>query len=177
MNTARYFSVLNLALLTLIGLAGCQDTGPQNTEYFTQDEVHSINTTLDHQIASGARHDAMLRELHFDSARLNALGRTKLDHMLSQPGPVAIYIPTDSTLVDARRQSILAYAKDHGRAPSDLTITPGLNPASLHRTAPDLQRITKTELGGKGDDSAADPSSSATDLGLPSSTPAAKPAS
>jgi hypothetical protein len=95
----------------------------------------------------------MLREQHFDGGRLNALGRWKLDRMLSQPGPVTVYLPNSAEAAqsDARHQAILAYAKDSGRGKSDLKIIDGINPGALHLAAPELARLNKTELGSVGD--------------------------
>lgn len=160
--------LITSSLAALIGMAGCQDTGPKNPEFFTQDEIHSLNATLDRQTACGARNDAMLREQHFDGARLNALGRTKLDHMLLESGPMTIYLPEPlpAGSLDARRQAILAYAKDRGRDEADIKVLPGINPATAHPASPDITRLPKTELGYTPDKASNDSSSGAADIGL-----------
>jgi hypothetical protein len=168
-NSSLRISVLTFALLGLLGLGGCKDTGPNYTEFFPQGEVQSVNSTLDRQVANGARHDAMLRPQHFDGDRLNALGRTKLDHMLqADSGPMTVYLPesADATheLVAARRLAILAYAKDRGRAEADVHIVDGINPGTLHPASADLTRLPKTELGGK--EGGASSNDGAADLGM-----------
>lgn len=158
-NSSLRSSVIQATLLTaLLGVIGCHDTGPKNTEFFVQDEARAVSTTIERQTANGARHDAMLWEQHFDGGRLNALGRRKLDLMLSQPGPVTVYLPgsVEKDVLDARRQAIVAYAKDSGRGESDLKTVDGINPATLHLAAPDLARLNKTELGKAEGSTAAD---------------------
>lgn len=164
-------SVMKATLLVaLAGVVGCQDTGPKNTEFFGHDETQSVTTTLDRQASNGARHDGMLREQHFDGTRLNALGRWKLDRMLAQPGPVAVYLsgPSDKATAESRRQAILAYAKDDGRSETDVSVIDGINPATCHLAAPELARMPKTELGqtSANGSTPADASMNSTDLGL-----------
>jgi len=170
-NRSSNIAVLSLTYLACLGAAGCRDTGPKNTEYFTQDEVHSIDATLERQSANGARHDAMLRDQHFDEdGRLNALGRSKLNRILAHPGIATVYLPAtpDAPSFDARRNAIVAFAKDHGRAETDLKIIDSLNPATLHHAAPDITRLAKTELGSTDDKGAAgsQDSNTSADLGL-----------
>lgn len=152
-NSSLRPSVIQATLVTaLLAVTGCHDTGPKDREFFVQDETHSVVTALDRQMANGVRQDAMLREQHFDGSRLNALGRWKLDRMLSQPGPVTIYLPgsVEKDVLDARRQAIVAYAKDNGRGENDVKVVDGINPATLHLATPELARLTKTELGSGG---------------------------
>lgn len=158
-NSSIRTAVLHLALLTAsVFAAGCKDTGPKNAEFFAPQETQSVVTALDCQAVNGARHDAMLREQHFDGARLNALGRWKLDQMLAQPGPVTVYLPetSDKDQSASRRQAIVAYAKDSGRSEADLKMIDGINPATVHPAAPGLARLNKTESG-KGDDQGSTP--------------------
>jgi hypothetical protein len=158
-NNSLHAAVLSLSGLTLIALAGCQDTGPKNSEFFTLDEVRSVDSAIDHQKANGDRQDAMLREQHFDGARLNALGRAKLDRMMAQSSTVTVYLP-DAPSVE-RHQAVLAYANDHGRSETDLKIVNGLNIDSHHPASAELARINKTELGGKAETSDSNDSNSA----------------
>jgi hypothetical protein len=165
-NSLLHSGVLTVTFVTAISAIGCRNTGPKSSDFFTPDEVRSIDTTLDHQIASGARHDGMLREEHFDGARLNATGRAKLERMLACSGAVVVYLPgqIESTIFDARKETIFAYSKDHGRSVADVTIKTGVNPGTIHLAGPDLIRYSKTELG-KGDDESAQ-AASAGDSGL-----------
>jgi hypothetical protein len=144
-NRSRYTLV---TLLTVAGMAGCQDTGPKNETFFVQDETHSVMAAFDRQAANGSRHDAMLREQHFDGGRLNSLGRAKLDRMMMSPGMVTIYLP--GPVEGARRDAIVAYVKDHGRSENDVVIKDGINNAVVHMAGPELARMKKTELGNSG---------------------------
>jgi hypothetical protein len=167
-SNSRLRPVAILVLGNLLA-AGCQDTGPNNESYFVQDETRSVNAALDRQMANGARHDAMLRDQHFDGARLNALGRTKLDRMMAYPGPLAVYLPGsfDDPSFQSRRESIVAYAKDRGRGGADVTIARGVNPGASHLATAGISRMSKTELGSIEQGAAQNESSTANDPGLP----------
>lgn len=171
-NSTLRLAVIPSALLALIGAAGCQSSGHQakSCDFFVDTEIQSIQSTLEQQKVNGARHDAMLRDQHFDGGRLNALGRAKLDRMLAEPGVVMVYLPgsADRAVIDSKRQAVLAYAKDRGRAEADVQVVPGINPATLHPTAAELARIDKTELGTKPDKGStpADVSANTEGLGL-----------
>ena len=149
MSLNRHYQLLVLCC-GLAGLAGgCRDTGPKNQEFFVQHDACAVTTALDRQIASGARYDGMLREQHFNDRQVNTLGREKLDRILAAPGLVNVYLPgpADEATVAARRESILAYARDRGRAEGEVVVNAGLNPATLHAAAPLTARLSKTEAG------------------------------
>lgn len=174
-NNSLRLAVLSLTAAATIGVAGCSDTGPNSKEFFTQDDVHTVDVTLERQKTNGAQQDGMLREQHFDGNRLNALGRSKLDRMMAKPGLVTVYLL--GTPGNDRHQAILAYAKDLGRLEADVKFVDGLNPSTLHPANEDVSRLKKTELGSTDNNSSDDSSSTnemttsgASATGAPTST-------
>lgn len=167
-------SVQSAAALTLIGVVGCKDTGPARTEFFSDEEAKLVTTALDCQAANGSRFDAMLRPQHFDGGQLNSLGRSKLDHLLGQPGPVVVYVAgaVGNAVCPARRDAVVAYAKQQGRTEEQLKVEEGTAPATLHAAGPGLMRLAKTERGDLSVTAADNETLSTVGLGLSGNTTA-----
>lgn len=178
--------------MVLVGLSaavmvGCANSDKQTAkeEFFVPSSQPSlVKNILSEQAARGASADAMLRPAHFDGAKLNSLGKAKLDAMLADSEPAGsfhAYLSTgaDDKMADARQKAITDYVHGQGLPANAIVVTAGDNPdavagASLTadraygehngsiRSEPSLLqdvKYTKTS----GDSSSSDSSSSSSD--------------
>jgi len=149
------WTILTLALLTL---ASCQTKDnvldPTQAGFFPEDtgEVRKPNLFADRSAAAGARADGTLFAHHFDGSHLNSLGEQKLALMLQDgaaPTPLTVHLSLDpqSTTSKMRQAAVTDFLKDKGLTDAQIEIVYGDNPAARTPAAPQLQRISKTELG------------------------------
>ena len=107
-------------------------------------------TVLDAQRANGAKHDGMLRAIHFTDAKLNGLGREKLDLMAAAVGPdetlkVYLDLPPDAPNTAARRESVVAYLSEIGLPADRYALNDGQNDATAYPAIEGVNRLPKTE--------------------------------
>lgn len=132
--------------LVLCLTAGCQNVDRTGEQFRADTEPSAADKFAEREIAAGARHDATLYACHFDSDRVNALGRAKLDAMLkadrvSEPLLVYIAAPT----AEDKKPFVQAYLKDMGVADARLLV--GENPDATFAAATQVKALAKTESG------------------------------
>jgi hypothetical protein len=132
-----------LLALTLFG-TGCQRApapapeGRAAEEFLGEDETSAVTSIADRQAAVGARADATLRPYHFDHARLNALGREKLDQIFAgdrggEGDTVVVYLDLVGDAANgrhdaARRDDVTEYLAAQGLAEDRFQLEAGPNP-------------------------------------------------
>ena len=135
-----------LVALTVCG-AGCQSdekdepTARAGETFVGDDERSAVTRIIERQVAAGAAEEATLRPYHFDHARLNSLGRQKLDLMLAdgaadsaEGDELVVYVDiaadgAHAKHADARRASVADYLTVHaGLAERQFRVESGPNP-------------------------------------------------
>jgi hypothetical protein len=159
------------AALVVLGAGGCGSSNHKATtersdararsDIFQQDPNGERVTRFNEiQAANGARNDAMLYPAHFDGARLNSLGQSKVLLMLQdseskEPATVHLVNCGQGDLLAQRKASVQAY----------LQAEVGPNKLTFHPAAPELLRFNKTESPAAGEQPGSH--STAASLGLP----------
>ena len=143
--------ILIAAVLALAGCSANQSSKPAPDAFFqSPDELPLTTRLLDTQAARGARADATLYPQHFDGARLNSLGKSKLDLMLhdtdSEP-PLRLYIDgqaSDPTWI-ARTDSVKKHFAAIGLIDTQFQVVAGPNPATWHPVAKDIDATNRSD--------------------------------
>ncbi len=121
--------------------AGCQQqphVDRSGEEFRADNEPSAAEKFADREIAAGARHDATLYACHFDSDRVNALGRAKLDAMMKADRvsePLVVYVAAPGA--EDKKPFVQAYLKDMGV--SDARLVAGENPDANFAAAPQIK--------------------------------------
>jgi hypothetical protein len=135
--------------LVLWVTAGCQQqphVDRTGEEFRADNEMSASDKFAEREIAAGARHDGTLYACHFDSDRVNALGRAKLDAMLKADRisePLVVYVAAPNA--EDKKPFLLAYLKDMGVSEARLLV--GENPDANFAAAPQIKALAKTESG------------------------------
>jgi len=169
----RSFTVGAFTVALLVFAVGCkQDTRTMSDGFFPEPEGYRATTaTFDAQAGNGARHDAMLRPVHFNGGALNSTGADKINRLLGADAgePVAVYlnVPTDDKALYASREaSVTRYLKDAGLADSQMKVVAGANPDAWSPSEKQIEKFSRTDSGSSGssDSSSMSTSSSSSDL-------------
>lgn len=153
--------LLRLGLLSATGIAaaGCATDNSSAQTFFPPPEAYRrVDQAADAQAIAGARQDATLGDHHFDSSRLNSLGRQKLNMLVpdSPEAEVVVYLNLEDTRGIAQcRDSVRAYLNGLGVQESQIAIHDGPNPAAGAPAAAGLARLSRTESGGRSEPSGA----------------------
>jgi hypothetical protein len=156
------WSIISFAVLVL---ASCQHRqeqfDPTLENFFTEEsgDARSPARFAQAQAASGARADATLSRHHFDGPRLNSLGQEKLSLMLKDDDaaePMRVFLNLDEREASsgARRDAVVAFAKDAGLTDSQIEIVYGHNPEAWSRSSTHLSNLPKTQTGTPGQSAA-----------------------
>ena len=142
------------AATVLVVACGCQSKheaeGRGAEEFLPDHQSSAVTRIVDRQVAAGARTDATLRAYHFDHARLNALGREKVDLVLEHAGdegPLELYVDVSDS--DAREAAVMDYL-DGRVAPDRVRLTAGPNPNNTFAASAALTAKGKHESGAAG---------------------------
>jgi hypothetical protein len=137
--------VAMLLALTACG-GGCQSSdkddvaeGRAGEDFLRDDETSAVTRIAERQTAAGARTDATLRPYHFNHARLNSLGREKLDFILADrgedgvDGETVVYVDVEGDEAnrqhaDARRAAVTDYLASRGMSEGSYRLESGFNP-------------------------------------------------
>jgi hypothetical protein len=149
---STFKSPLLLASLLLAGCSSNQSSQTSQETFFqSPDEVPLATRMFDTQAARGARADATLYPQHFDGARLNSLGKSKIDLMLrdTEAGPLLkLYIDGQSSdpAWTARADGVKQHLASSGLIDTQYEVVAGPNPATWHPVAKDIEAMGKPEV-------------------------------
>lgn len=156
MRTLKWIGWMAAAAMIVL-TAGCHHDHEQSStallhgEDFPDGESRSVWEIRSAQAASGARRDATLYAVHFDSSGLNSLGQQKLDLMLAdeQPAdPMIVYLdlPADAS-AQKDHDAVAAYLKDRGLQDTQIALKDGPNPQASSSAADAVATLHAMQAG------------------------------
>jgi hypothetical protein len=135
-NKIQWMVRLTAGVAVMALTTGChhEQAGIVHGEQFQNEHAErALYEFNDRQAANAARLDGTLRDYHFDAARLNSLGESRLDLMLYRregTGALVVYLdlPADDANTSKRQSVVLAYVKDRGLNDDQIEFKSGPNP-------------------------------------------------
>lgn len=157
----RAATAVACALLAAGGCASTEPPAPQASyqdPFFPEEYTRLHDLAARQQVASAARADATLYDMHFHGGRLNSLGEQKVAALMGdddQASPVVIYLatgeaPGDGEMGAAREESIRTFAAAQaweGFDAGSIRFERGYNPASRTPAAPHQRGLSNTDSG------------------------------
>ena len=155
------FAQLSITLGTLLSIsAGCaekqpacgNDSRPSKDGAFIEREDSAITRIANAHINAGAANDAMLYPVHFTGAKLNSLGKQKVDALVnpgsSEKQAIYLVLPESDPQTASRKESLIAYQQERGRSDATYEIKSGQNSETYTNSGYGVERMKKTETGG-----------------------------
>jgi hypothetical protein len=135
-NKIQWMVRLTAGVAVMALTTGChhEQAGIVHGEQFQNEHAErALYEFNDRQAANAARLDGTLRDYHFDAARLNSLGESRLELMLyrrESTGALVVYLDllADDTNTPKRQSVVLAYLKDRGFSDDQIEFRSGPNP-------------------------------------------------